>query len=66
MSERCPTEKLQEWGTLTPKTAAFPLLPGDQLTEATGRSTGLSGHLKYKYYFIYFLTLGSKHLQLYK
>uniref|UniRef100_A0A663F0S7 Uncharacterized protein n=1 Tax=Aquila chrysaetos chrysaetos TaxID=223781 RepID=A0A663F0S7_AQUCH len=38
---------------------AFPLLPGDQLTEATGRSTGLSGHLKCKYYFIYFLTLAS-------
>lgn len=30
MGERWPTEKLQEWGTLTPNTAAFPLPPQGQ------------------------------------
>lgn len=42
----------------------FPL--GDQLPEANGCSTDLSGLMKCKHSFIYFLTLGSKHLQLYK
>lgn len=39
-------------------------LPGDHLPKATRCSTALSGHLKCKHNFIYFLTLGSKHLQL--
>lgn len=42
----------------------FPL--GDQLPEAIGCTTDLSGLMKCKHSFIYFLTLGSKHLQLYK
>lgn len=55
MGERCPTEQLQIWSTTTPDTSLFIL--GDQLPEATGYSTGLSGLMKCKYSFICFLTL---------
>lgn len=46
---RCPSEKLQVWGTWMPNAVPFPIPPWAWLPGAWGHSTALSGHSTWKY-----------------